>query len=133
MKNKTIIGRLAEVSFPEFGLENYTAKIDTGAYTSSLHCDNIHLENDKLCFWLVDDHNHQISRSFETKDFFKKRIRSSNGKTQLRYIIKTKIRIKNKTYKTEFSLSDRSKMKYPVLLGRKLLTNKFIVDVSVKY
>ena len=35
---KKIIGRLEKVSFPAFQLHNIDAKIDTGAYTSSIHC-----------------------------------------------------------------------------------------------
>jgi hypothetical protein len=49
---------------------------------------------------------------------------------QERYIIKSKIILFGKAYKAEFSLSDRSHMKNPILLGRKLLNGKFVVDVS---
>lgn len=48
-----------------------------------------------------------------------------------RYVITTDILIFNKRIKTEFSLSDRSTMKYPILLGRKLLAKRFVVDVAV--
>jgi two-component system chemotaxis sensor kinase CheA len=45
-------------------------------------------------------------------------------------VVKTKIKIFNKIYNTEFSLSDRSHMKNPILLGRKLLSGRFVVDVA---
>jgi hypothetical protein len=44
----------------------------------------------------------------------------------------TTVVILKRKIKAEFSLSDRSKMKFPILIGRKLLKNKFIVDVSQK-
>lgn len=130
MQNKLIIGRLEKVSFPDFGFSDIIAKVDTGAYTSSLHCDNIELDGNTLTFVLVHTHG---EKKFKTQDFYKKGIRSSNGRIQHRYIIKTKLQLFGKCYKTEFSLTDRSKMKYPVLLGRKVLSGRFIVDVSKKY
>lgn len=48
-----------------------------------------------------------------------------------RYVITTGVLIFNKLIKTEFSLTDRSAMKYPILLGRKFLVKRFIVDVSL--
>lgn len=38
----------------------------------------------------------------------------------------------NKTYKTIISLTSRADMKYPMLIGRKFLKNRFLVDVSKK-
>jgi hypothetical protein len=50
-----------------------------------------------------------------------------------RYIIKTLIAIGRKKIKTTISLSDRENMRYPVLIGRRLLKGKFIVDVNLIY
>lgn len=134
MRNKLVIGRLEKVDFPEFDIHHVDAKVDTGAYTSSLHCIRIEKRTNELFFELVHHQgDKQLSKYFHTKDFYQKRIRSSNGKTQLRYIIKTHVSLLGKKYKTEFSLTDRSKMKYPVLLGRKVLKDHFIVDVSKKF
>jgi len=45
-KKKTI-GRIDKADFPELNLHNIEVKIDTGAYTSAIHCDNIEeLEKD---------------------------------------------------------------------------------------
>lgn len=133
MKNKKTIGRTDKVDLPSLGIENANAKIDTGAYTSSIHCKKIHLEEDELCFQLpVEVAGKTILRKFHTKEFFKKGIRSSNGELQERYVIKTKIVLFGKSYTTEFSLTDRSRMKNPILLGRKLLKDRFLVDVSQK-
>jgi len=51
---------------------------------------------------------------------------------QQRYVIKTDIQVFEKVIHAEFSLSDRSDMRYPVLIGRALLNRHFIVDVSRK-
>lgn len=122
---------------PELGLEKVQAKIDTGAYTSAIHCSKIHIEKAKdgtdLLVYTISGKRlgeGMRAKKFKTAEFKLKRIKSSNGQVQERYVVKTKIKIFNKIYNTEFSLSDRSHMKNPILLGRKLLSGRFVVDVT---
>lgn len=128
-KEKVIIGRLDIVDLPDFGIENINAKIDTGAYRSSLHCSNIHEKDGTLRFTPhTGENEHEVSSDkWEVKT-----IKSSNGESQDRYVIQTRMIIFGRTLKTTLSLSDRSEMKNPLLIGRKLLNGKFIVDVSQK-
>ncbi|MEQ8470187.1 MAG: RimK/LysX family protein [Marinoscillum sp.] len=133
MKTKKIIGRVDRVDLPDLGIESAKAKIDTGAYTSSIHCKKIKVDAEVLSFYLpVDFEGKSIIKKFQTKDFTQKKIKSSNGETQKRYVIKTGILLFGKKYLTEFSLSNRSRMKNPILIGRKLLKNRFLVDVTLK-
>jgi hypothetical protein len=62
-----------------------------------------------------------------------KRVKSSNGTIQIRASIKVDILFYNKRYTTVISLTNRSDMKYPMLIGRKFLANRFLVDVSQEY
>ena len=62
-----------------------------------------------------------------------KKVKSSNGIIQLRASIQVVVSFFGKNYKTVISLTDRSDMKYPMLIGRKFLTNRFLVDVSKEY
>jgi hypothetical protein len=66
-------------------------------------------------------------------EFSKKKIKNSFGEMEERYIIKTQIILGKKKIRTSVSLSDRENMRYPVLIGRKLLKGKFIVDVNKIY
>lgn len=131
-KEKLIIGRREEVDFPELGLYGITAKIDTGAYTTALHCHDIQETGGVLQFKLLDpshpEYNEQVQAFTE---FTQKGIKNSFGEIEKRYIIKTSIKIGERRIKAVISLSDRGKMRYPVLIGRKLLKNRFIVDVSL--
>ena len=129
MKEKTVIGRIDKVDLPEFNIKDMPTKIDTGAYTSSIHCTKIKQVEDTLYFQIPRSDKKDVG-NFSTTHFYEKKIRSSNGKSERRFIIKTSIVLFNKSYKTEFSLSNRSSMKNPILLGRKLLKNRFIVDIS---
>lgn len=130
------IGRIDKIDIPEFGLENIPAKIDTGANRSAIHCSEIHLVRDsrveEIYFHIPLDATGG-AKGFHAKSFFKKKVRSSSGHVEERYIIRTTIKLFGNLYKTSFSLTDRAEMKYPILLGRKLLKSRFIVDVEQEY
>ncbi|MDA3879958.1 MAG: RimK/LysX family protein [Prolixibacteraceae bacterium] len=135
MNSKKIIGRKEIAHFPEFGLKNIDVKIDTGAYTSSIHCHQIEEEvfegKKVLCFKLLDPKHKQYNNKIITsKNYRQKVIRSSTGHASKRYIIKTVIELFGQQYPIDLSLSERDSMKYPVLIGRKLLSGKFIVDTA---
>jgi len=140
MKNlntkKKVVGRIEKIDFPEWDLFDLDAKLDTGAFTSSLHCHHIELSHDSknVSFFVLDpSHPEFEDRKFSYPVSDIKMIRSSNGIAEERIIVKTKIHILGNEYSLELSLTDRSEMRNPVLLGRKFIRNKFIVDVSEKY
>ena len=58
------------------------------------------------------------------------KVRSSNGEIQERYMVTTQVKLGKRKFKTEFTLTNRSEMKTPILLGRKALKGRFVVDVS---
>lgn len=137
-KPKATIGRREKVSFPDLGLNDIDAKVDTGAYTTALHCHDIETkeENGKaILFFKLFEPSHSakniLLHRFET--FTEKGIKNSFGDFERRYIIKTRIKIGRRVIKTSISLTDRGNMRFPVLIGRKLLRNKFIVDVHQTY
>jgi hypothetical protein len=130
-KNMRLIGRREYVNFPQLNLNHIEAKIDTGAYTCAIHCNHISLKDKNgkptLCFQLLDD------TTYHFEHFTRKKIKNSFGEMEERYIIKTLINIGKKKINTTISLSDRGNMRYPVLIGRKLLKGKFVVDVNQIY
>lgn len=132
-KVKTLLGRVDIVDFPQLNLFRIGIKVDTGAYTSSIHCHNIEVENGILkCQFMDPEHEHFNEKVSTFTEFSEKRIKSSNGIIEERFLIKTKIIIFKKIYTIELSLTERGSMRYPVLLGRKFLTRKFLVDTSRK-
>lgn len=133
-----VLGRVEKVNFPNLQLFEIDAKIDTGAYTTALHCHDIieRVENNskKLFFKLLDpSHPDYNEREIVFNEYEKKQIKNSFGDLEERFVIKTTIEIGKRKIKTLMSLTDRGSMKYPVLVGRRLLRNKFIVDVSKSY
>jgi hypothetical protein len=132
---KRLIGRSEKVSFPDLGLVGIEAKVDTGAYTTALHCHDICLvkEGDKhvLNFRLLDPSHPEYSDIvFKFNTYSLKTVRSSFGDTEERYRIKTRIRLGKKVIKAFVTLTNRGSMQYPVLIGRKLLEKRFVVDVE---
>jgi hypothetical protein len=131
-KEKIVIGRREVVDFPELNLFGITAKIDTGAYTTALHCHDIKEENGVLHFKLLDPSHPEYNIQDQKFSLYSmKDIKNSFGEVEKRYIIKTLVIIGRKKIKAVISLSDRGNMRYPVLIGRKLLKNRFVVDVSL--
>jgi len=135
MKNENIkvtIGRRETVDFPGLNIYGIIAKVDTGAYTTALHCHDIREENGVLYFKVLDPaHPGYTETEQRFSDYFQKEIKNSFGETEKRYMIKTIVKIGRKRIKSVISLTDRGTMRYPVLIGRKLLKNRFIVDVSL--
>lgn len=131
--DKKIIGATEIVRFPELGWHDVTARVDTGAATSSIHCSRVKvIEKDgkaRLSFYL-DVKKGAPKEAFSVSDFKERTVRNSFGQTEKRYVIKTVIVVAGRKIRTEFSLADRRKMSYPVLLGRKLLNGRFLVDVT---
>lgn len=137
-KIKLLIGRREKVSFPDLNLMDIDAKVDTGAYTTALHCHEIEVrqENTKaILYFKLLDPSHPVynEQLFRFEDFTEKQIKNSFGALEKRYVIKTRLEIGPKIVKTSISLTDRGQMRYPVLIGRKLLKKRFIVDVNETY
>ena len=128
-----VIGRTDKVDLPAFKLVNVPAKIDTGAYGSSIHCRDVKVVergDDREITFRIPSDRPGPGRIFHSSNFTRKRVRSSSGHTEERYIITTAIVLFGQEIETSFSLADRSVMKYPLLLGRRVLQRRFVVDVS---
>jgi hypothetical protein len=127
------LGRSDRVDLPGLGLVNIHAKIDTGAYTCSLHCSSAEVVNGKLEFVLLDEEHPEFTgMKFTVKKFSQREIKNSFGEAEMRFVIKTTIKIFDRKINAEFTLSDREKLRFPVLLGRKILRNRFLIDVTKK-
>ncbi|MFA5484838.1 MAG: retropepsin-like aspartic protease [Candidatus Pacearchaeota archaeon] len=98
------IGCIEEVTI---GSDRYLARVDTGASKNS------------ICKSIVKKYN-LLPLKLAT-------IKQSNG-IDRRIVVKLKIKIANRTFKTYFNVSNREKMNYPILIGRNLLNKNFIID-----
>ncbi|MEY3089999.1 MAG: hypothetical protein RL113_315 [Pseudomonadota bacterium] len=128
-----IIGYIERVDLAELELFGLDAKIDTGADSCSMHCDDIAVEGDKVTFTLQDEvHSAYHGKRMSLPIYQIKNVKSSNGKSQERIFIKSSIKLGSKTYEAEISLTNRKTMKYPMLIGRRFMARRYLVDVSKK-
>lgn len=127
---KKCVGSKEYISFPQLKKQNVVARIDTGAKTSSIHCEKVWVERIKnrnvLCATLL----RKTTIVTKFPKFKLKKIKSSNGHVQTRYTVKLNVLFSGDEFETEFTLSNRDKMNHAVLLGRKFLKNRYLVDVS---
>lgn len=130
---QTIIGRFEYIDVVD-QVESIPAKIDTGAYRSSIHVSKIAEKVvdgvNVLEFTLLGHSGHESIKVLQTEHFRERIVRSSSGHNSQRYEVKLKIRLGYKSFQASFTLSDRSNNVFPVLIGREALKSRFLVDPS---
>ena|SRR3990167_2001709 len=126
-----VLGAFEIVSFPELGVKNTIAKIDSGAYSGAVHATGVVEKKNKKGEDVLVFHpfGNPVIR-VRTKQYERKRVRSSSGHLEERFVVRTTVVIDNQTYNIEISLTDRGTMMKGVLIGRKFLRQyHFFVDV----
>ena len=132
---KKIIGRIDKADFPKLKLFDIDTKIDSGAYTSSIHCTQIEECEEGgemfIKFILLDpEHPHYNHKEFSSKNYTMRTVKSSNGQSEERFAIQTEIVLFGQSFPIDLTLSERKDMKFPILLGRKFLNHNFVIDPS---
>ncbi|NOJ22027.1 ATP-dependent zinc protease family protein [Vibrio coralliilyticus] len=132
---KLILGEQEWVYVP--GLEeNFKARIDTGATTSSISAtDVVEFERDGKD-WVKFKIEHDGVKSKEIAlpvERWVKIRQSSAEKSERRAVVESWIQIGDLKEKTEFTLADRTHLKFPLLLGRSFFKDVAVVDVSKKF
>jgi len=135
---KMVVGALEQADLPELRISYLNMRVDTGAKTSSLHVDNIQLEEIEGVKWVSFDIHpdmHDVARVVRRSSKLKqtRTIKSSNGEREQRYVIDTQLCMGNQTWSIEVTLTDRSGMTYLMLLGREAMKGRLLVDPDKEY
>jgi hypothetical protein len=135
---KMIIGRLETISLPDLAIDSLNVRVDTGAQTSSLHVDNIKqitLDGKPAVAFDIHPDSHDVNSVKQCKALIAdiRKIKSSNGTSEQRFIIKTIAHLGELSWPIQISLTDRSDMTYMMLLGREALADKFYIDPSAVF
>ncbi|OGT31518.1 MAG: ribosomal protein S6 modification protein [Gammaproteobacteria bacterium RIFCSPHIGHO2_12_FULL_35_23] len=130
---KLLIGWKEWCSLPNLHIPAIKAKIDTGAKTSSLHAYNIEPFQHEGKHWVrfslhPIQKNNKISIRRSAPIFDQRYVTSSSGHKELRYVIKTIIKLGKRLWEIELTLANREKMMFRMLLGRDALKGKAIID-----
>jgi hypothetical protein len=126
---RIVAGRREWIMLPALGVACMNAKLDTGARSSSLHAEAVEPDptGQHVRFITHDHYGHRILCSAPVVR--RTRVKNSSGETATRWFIKTDACIAGGLrWPILFSLADRSVMRCPVLLGRRALAGRFLVD-----
>ncbi len=133
MNDKIIIGSIEVCDLPDIGINNLQVRIDTGAKTSSLHVDNLEKYEDQGKPWVRFDIHpdvYDIKKVTSCKAALHdvRSIKSSNGTSEVRYVIETLMRLGEDAWPIEITLTNRSDMSYLMLLGREGMGKRILVN-----
>ncbi|WP_461482741.1 ATP-dependent zinc protease family protein, partial [Porticoccus sp.] len=133
--NLPIIGEVENVAVDPPGV-TLEARIDTGAASSSMHAENIQMvERDGsryVRFSVLNPETNELME-VERKLHRKVLIKQQTGEYERRYVVKLWLSLGGIKEQVDVTLTDRSDFEYPLLVGRNLLTDTAIVDVSRKH
>ncbi|MDX1299341.1 MAG: ATP-dependent zinc protease [Pseudomonas sp.] len=126
------------INLPQLGMVGLRAKIDTGASTSCLHASDIQpFDRDGQSWVRFTAHIGtlvQRRHRCEAQLVSVKTIKSSNGHSQSRYVIRTNLTLGEREWPVEFTLTCRKTMRYRVLLGSKaLIAGQLLVNPALTY
>jgi len=133
--NLPVIGGIEDVVVDPLNFK-FEARIDTGAKSTSIHAENIQLierEGKRFVrFSLLDNNTNklvELERRFRRKVI----IKQQGGDNELRYVVTLWLTLGKTKDEVEVNLTDRSAYDYKLLVGRNLLTDRAIVDVSLRH
>ncbi|TRW50559.1 ATP-dependent zinc protease [Aliidiomarina halalkaliphila] len=129
------------LALPELGISAIKAKVDTGARTSCLHA--FQLEpftrdgEEWLKIWVHPIQDDLTEHVCEAKILEQRQVTDSGGHKEMRYVIKTPIQVgfgsQAQTFSAELTLTNRDTMKFRMLLGRRALNGRYLVDPEASY
>lgn len=130
--DKAIIGRHTKVVFLDSGPQAVPAKVDTGADSSAVWASRLNVDDNGVLKFVLfaKDSPYYSGRVISKKNYSVKMVRSSNGHEQIRYSVKLRVTIEGRRILATFTLANRSRNAFAVLIGSRLLQGKFLVDVS---
>lgn len=137
-KEKFIIGAEEWCALPQLDVPAVKARVDSGARTSAIHAFNIHPFTRNATSWVrFDIHPLEKSRRAsvrcEAPVIDRRIIRSSNGTTEKRFVIRTPLTLNEQTWDIELTLANRDAMGYRMLLGREAMSGRMLVDSSQEF
>ncbi|HTF84895.1 MAG TPA: ATP-dependent zinc protease [Cellvibrio sp.] len=132
-QDKQVVGEKEQVYLNDLGF-SMSARIDTGATTASMDARDIQTFERNGEEWVRFTVYHPTTR--EPVEVERKRVRrvhivqSGAEEPERRPVVEMRITLGKITQNAEFTLADRSNLEQPMLIGRNVLRDVMLVDVS---
>ena len=134
-REKRIVGWKEHVALPDLKVKSVIAKIDTGASVASIDASEIKIvkrQGVKYVSFKVMKRNNTVRKTSAPLAGYK-RIKSSNGDVERRPYVKTTLLMDGISKKIELTLTDRGPMDYTMLIGKKALGRRWLVNPAISY
>ncbi len=133
-----VLGWREIITLPYVKISQIKAKVDTGARSSALHAYDLEYYHQAgipmIRFWVHPyQRNTEYSIQADAKLLEMRKVRNSGGVAQLRPVIETVVKLGEKTWTIELTLTNRDVMGFRMLLGRQAVRNHFLVDPGKSY
>lgn len=125
----SVVGWMEHIDLPDLGLHHVKAKFDTGARTSALHATQIETFFRDGQEWVrfnvhLKDNTPDVHLEAPVHDT--RHIKNTSGIPEERIVIRTRVRIAGRVWPISVSLTDRSNMRLPMIIGRSALKKQNI-------
>ena len=120
-----LIGWRERVRLPELAVGIIIAKVDTGARSAALHAEDIEVHGSRVRFRVPlngRDHVYDLPLTGH------RRVKSTSGHSEARAVIETDVQVGEHRFTAEITLTNRTDMGMPMLLGRAAVRGRFVVD-----
>jgi hypothetical protein len=132
------IGWREWLALPQLGIPAIKAKIDTGARTSALHTFSLEeftAGGRRMVRFGIHplQKRKDIALFCEAPVLERRRVKNSGGHIEKRYVIETRVALKNDLWRIHITLTNRDSMLFRMLLGRTAVAKRFVVDPGRSY
>lgn len=125
-------------SLPELNISTIKLKVDTGAKTSALHAFDLEPFQKKQQKYIrfkvhPNQKNKKLTIQCEAPLIDQRQISDSGGHKEMRYVIQTMLTLGKDQWPIEITLTNRSNMRFRMLLGRRAMVNHILVDPTASF